>query len=89
MPNMVWYFHLRRAKVKYVKTAPETVPAKAIQFKDIVCEYTLDKEGNPAGYSVSFTVIYQDTPPYVPGVNQNKDKYTVEVDVEFRANYNN
>ena len=49
----------------------------------------LDKEGNPAGYSVSFTVIYQDTPPYVPGVNQDKDKYTVEVDVEFRANYNN
>ncbi|MBQ3597842.1 MAG: hypothetical protein II987_01090 [Clostridia bacterium] len=59
------------------------------EFKDIVCEYTLDKEGNPAGYSVSFTVIYQDTPPYVPGVNQDKDKYTVEVDVEFRANYNN
>ena len=59
------------------------------EFKNIVCEYTLDKEGNPAGYAVSFTVVYQDTPPYVPGVNQNKDKYTVEVDVEFRANYNN
>lgn len=59
------------------------------RFKNIMCEYTLDKEGVPAGYTVSFTVVYQDTPPYVPGVNQNKDKYTVEVDVEFRANYNN
>ena len=59
------------------------------EFKDIVCEYTLDKEGNPAGYAVKFTVIYQDTPPYVPGVKQDKDKYTVKVNVEFRANYNN
>ena len=43
MPNMVRYFHLRRAKVKYVKTAPETVPAKAIQFKDIVCSASYPK----------------------------------------------
>lgn len=43
MPNMVWYFHLRRAKVKYVKAAPETVPAKAIQFKDIVCSASYPK----------------------------------------------
>ena len=59
------------------------------EFKDIVCEYTLDKDGIPAGYAISFTVVYQDTPPYVPGVNQNKDKYTVEVGVEFRANFKN
>ena len=66
-----------------------SVVEEETEFKDIVCEYTWDKDGNPVGYAISFTVVYQDTPPYVPGVTQNKDKYTVEVGVEFRANFKN
>lgn len=57
------------------------------EFKDIVCEYTLSSDGTPVSYAISFTVSYQDTPPYVPGVTQDKDKYTVEVGIEYRLTY--
>ncbi len=64
-----------------------TVVEDETEFEDIVCEYVLDGDGNPVSYSISFNVVYQDTPPYVPGVKPDKDEYTVEVGVEFRANY--
>lgn len=57
-------------------------------FEDIVCEYILSEDGTPAAYSVTFTAVYQDTPPYVPGVTPDKSDYTVEVGIEFRINYN-
>lgn len=64
-----------------------TVVEEETKFEDIVCEYILDGDGNPVSYAISFTVLYQDTPPYVPGVTPDKDEYTVEVGVEFRATY--
>ncbi len=57
-------------------------------FEDIVCEYILSEDGAPGSYSISFTAIYQDTPPYIPGVTPDKSDYTVEVGIEFRINYN-
>jgi len=57
-------------------------------FKDIVCEYILSEDGSPASYSISFTAVYQDTPPYIPGVKPDKSDYTVEVGIEFRISYN-
>lgn len=64
-----------------------SVVEEETKFEDIVCEYILDGDGNPVSYAISFTVLYQDTPPYVPGVTPDKDEYTVAVGVEFRANY--
>lgn len=64
-----------------------SVVEEETRFENIVCEYILDGDGNPVSYAISFTVLYQDTPPYVPGVTPDKDEYTVEVGVEFRANY--
>lgn len=58
------------------------------EFKDIVCEYTLSEDGEPLGYTIRFTAVYQDTPPYVPGVTPDKSDYTVEVGIEFRLTYN-
>ncbi len=64
-----------------------TVVEEETEFEDIVCEYVLDGDGNPVSYSIRFNVVYQDTPPYVPGVTPDKDEYTVKVGVEFRASY--
>ncbi len=58
------------------------------EFKNIVCEYIVSEDGTPVSYSISFTAVYQDTPPYIPGVKPDKSDYTVEVGVEFRINYN-
>lgn len=57
------------------------------RFENIRCEYTVDEEGNPAGYNLFFTVYYQDEPPYIPGVKPDKDEYTVAVSVEYRVSY--
>ena len=57
------------------------------KFEDILCEYVIGTDGTPVSYGISFNVIYQDTPPYVPGVQQDEAEYTTDVRIEFLINY--
>ncbi len=65
----------------------KSVDKEATSIKSLMCEYTLDENGKPAMYTISFVIAYQDTPPYVPGVEQNKKDYVVEAKIELMVKF--